>query len=181
MTSNIGTRDIKLDKVFGFGEQVEGDKYSKMKSGISEDVKRIFSPEFLNRVDDLIVFHQLGRKEIVKIVDVITTDLLKRLKTQNIEVEITQEVKEYIAEKGFDENYGARPLKRTIQKYLEDPLSEEILNKKINEGAKLSTKVDLTKEKIQFEIIDIGAPKNQNEPEEPVEQSEDSKSGKKKS
>lgn len=181
MTSNIGTRDIKLDKVFGFGDQVEGDKYSKMKSGISEDVKRIFSPEFLNRVDDLIVFHQLGRKEIVKIVDVITTDLLKRLKTQNIEVEITQEVKEYIAEKGFDENYGARPLKRTIQKYLEDPLSEEILNKKINEGAKLSTKVDLTKEKIQFEIIDIGAPKNQNEPEEPVEQSEDSKSGKKKS
>lgn len=175
MTSNIGTRDIKLDKVFGFGEGESKDKYDKMKSGIDEAVKRVFSPEFLNRIDDLIVFHQLGKEEIVKIVEVVASDLMGRLKAQNIEVEITNDVKVFIAEKGYDENYGARPLRRAIQKYLEDPLSEEILNANINEGAKIKTKMNKEKDEIIFNIIDKGIEKKADEVKEVVEETKDEK------
>lgn len=175
MTSNIGTRDIKLDKVFGFGEGESKDKYEKMKSGIDEAVKRVFSPEFLNRIDDLIVFHQLGKDEIVKIVEVVASDLMGRLKAQNIEVEITDEVREYIAMKGYDENYGARPLRRAIQKYLEDPLSEEILNANINEGAKIIAKMNKEKDEIFFKIIDKGIEKKPDEVKDVLEEIKEEK------
>lgn len=134
MTSNVGTRDIKMDKVFGFGEQKDVAKYDKMKSSVDDAVKRVFSPEFLNRIDDLITFKQLDRQDIIKIVDVETDKLLTRLKEQHITVELTIEAKEFLGEKGFDQNFGARPLRRAVQKYLEDPLSEEILKGLIKEG-----------------------------------------------
>lgn len=135
MTSNVGTRDIKLDKVFGFGEQKDLAKYDKMKSSVDEAVRRVFSPEFLNRIDDLITFKQLEKQDIIKIVDVETDKLLSRLKEQFITVELTNEAKEFLAEKGFDPNFGARPLRRAVQKYLEDPLSEEILKGLVKEGS----------------------------------------------
>jgi len=153
MTSNIGTRDIKLDKVFGFGEGKEGTKYEKMKSSIDETTKKVFSPEFLNRIDEMIVFKQLEKQNIVKIVEVGIDKLLKRIKTQGITVDVTKAAKEYLAEKGYDQNYGARPLRRAIQKYLEDPLSEEILKGNFKEGSVI--KVKHRKNAEDFEFVDL--------------------------
>ncbi|MBN1632787.1 MAG: ATP-dependent Clp protease ATP-binding subunit [Ignavibacteria bacterium] len=131
MTSNIGTRDIKFDKVFGFSDTQFENQYEKMKGAIDDAVKKIFSPEFLNRVDDFIVFKQLARESLFKIVDIAIEKLIIRLKHQNIVVQISDEAKEFLVDKGFDKVYGARPLRRALQKYLEDPLSEEILKEKI--------------------------------------------------
>lgn len=131
MTSNIGTRDIKFDKVFGFSDTQFGNQYDKMKGAIDDAVKKIFSPEFLNRVDDFIVFKQLARESLFSIVDIAIEKLVLRLKHQNIIVQISDEAKEFLVDKGFDKVYGARPLRRAVQKYLEDPLSEEILREKI--------------------------------------------------
>lgn len=153
MTSNIGTRDIKLDKVFGFGEGKEGTKYDKMKSAIDDTAKKVFSPEFLNRIDEMIVFKQLAKESIVKIVDVGIDKLLKRIKLQGITIDVTKAAKEYLAEKGYDQNYGARPLRRAIQKYLEDPLSEEILKGNFKEGS--SIKVKHRKNAEDFEFVDL--------------------------
>jgi len=140
MTSNIGTKDLKLDKSFGFGDTKDKDKYGKMKHAIDEAVKKVFSPEFLNRIDDLIVFKQLDRESILKIVDITISQLLSRLKEQNITIEVNKASKEFLADKGFDETYGARPLKRAVQKYLEDPLSEEILKGKIKSDSVVKVK-----------------------------------------
>jgi ATP-dependent Clp protease ATP-binding subunit ClpC len=140
MTSNIGTKDLKLDKSFGFGETMDKDKYGKMKHEIDEAVKKVFSPEFLNRIDDLIVFKQLDRESILKIVEITINQLLSRLKEQNITIEVNKAAKEFLADKGFDETFGARPLKRAIQKYLEDPLSEEILKGKIKSDTVVKVK-----------------------------------------
>ncbi len=153
MTSNIGTRDIKLDKVFGFGEGKEGTKYEKMKSAIDETAKKVFSPEFMNRIDEMIVFKQLAKESIVKIVEVGIEKLMKRIKLQGITIDVTKPAKEYLAEKGYDQNYGARPLRRAIQKYLEDPLSEEILKGNFKEGS--SIKVKHRKNAEEFEFIDL--------------------------
>ncbi len=176
MTSNIGTRDIKLDKVFGFGEVQIGGKYEKMKSAIDESVKKIFSPEFLNRIDEFIVFKQLEKDNLVKIVDIGLEQLLHRLKNNGIVIEVSKQAKEYLADKGFDQNYGARPLRRAIQKYLEDPLSEEILKGNFKEGSVIKVKykkgsddfifVDTKKESnIEKEVADILNESEKSEPE----------------
>jgi ATPases with chaperone activity, ATP-binding subunit len=127
MTSNIGTRDLKIDKVLGFGDSKQTDEHEKIKDSIDDAVKKIFSPEFLNRVDDFIVFRQLSRESLFSIVEIAVTKLMKRLDTQNIKIVVSDKAKEFIVEKGFDRVYGARPLRRALQRYLEDPLSEEIL------------------------------------------------------
>jgi ATP-dependent Clp protease ATP-binding subunit ClpC len=140
MTSNIGTRDIKLDKMLGFGDMKDINKYDKMKNTIDEAVKKVFSPEFINRIDDFVVFHQLERDSILKIVDITVEKLLNRLKLQNIKIEVSKPAKEFIADKGFDQNYGARPLRRAIQRFIEDPLSEEILKGTFKENSNISIK-----------------------------------------
>ncbi|MCE1164749.1 MAG: ATP-dependent Clp protease ATP-binding subunit [Bacteroidetes bacterium] len=157
MTSNIGTRDIKLDKVFGFGDQKDTTKYDKMKSSIDEAVKKVFSPEFLNRIDDFIVFHQLGRESILKIVDITVDKMQMRLSHQNIVLEISKPARELIADKGFDQVYGARPLRRAIQNYLEDPLSEEILKGNIKENSKVRVKLKKGTEEFIFETVKGGS------------------------
>ncbi|MDZ4711854.1 MAG: ATP-dependent Clp protease ATP-binding subunit [bacterium] len=140
MTSNIGTRDIKLDKVFGFGELSNKSNYEKIKSTVEESVKRVFSPEFLNRIDELMVFKQLDKENIVKIVEITINKLLTRIQLHGIKIDVSKTALEFLAEKGFDQNYGARPLRRTIQKYLEDPLSEEILKGNFKGGGKVKVK-----------------------------------------
>jgi len=155
MTSNIGTRDIKLDKVLGFGELKTEGKYEKMKSSISEAVRKVFSPEFLNRVDDFIVFKPLEKHHILKIIDINITNLRNRLKHMNINFEIDQSAKEFLADKGYDENFGARPLKRAIQKYLEDPMSEEILKGTFKEHSNILITHRDDEEQLHFE--DIGS------------------------
>ncbi|MFQ7549299.1 MAG: ATP-dependent Clp protease ATP-binding subunit [Blautia marasmi] len=138
MTSNAGAQAIIAPKKLGFGA-VEDEKqdYKRMKEGVMEEVKRMFKPEFLNRIDEIIVFHTLNKEEIKKIVGILMKDLIKRCKDQmNINLKVRDSVKELIAKEGFDPKYGARPLKRAIQSKIEDAMAEEILEGKIKEGMK---------------------------------------------
>jgi ATP-dependent Clp protease ATP-binding subunit ClpC len=111
--------------------------HSKMKSQIEDSVKKVFSPEFLNRIDDLITFKQLDKDDIFKIIDISTKQLLGRIAALGISFEFTQSAKEFLSEKGYDPLYGARPLRRAVQKYVEDPVSEEILKGKFKDGSKI--------------------------------------------
>ncbi len=150
MTSNIGTRDLKLDKILGFGDIKDSNQYDKMKDAIDEAMKKVFSPEFLNRVDDFIVFKQLERNCLIDIVDIQIKRLSDRLKHQNITFEVTNEAKNFIVEKGFDKVFGARPLRRALQRYLEDPLSEEILKGNIKSDSKIIISYEAGNEEFTF-------------------------------
>ncbi|MDH2429211.1 AAA family ATPase, partial [Sphaerisporangium sp. TRM90804] len=128
MTTNLGTRDISKGIGVGFAKSndVEGN-YDRMKSKVQEELKQHFRPEFLNRVDDTVVFHQLTPAEIIKIVDLMLAQVDQRLKDRDMGLELTPEAKQVLAERGYDPVLGARPLRRTIQRELEDTLSEKIL------------------------------------------------------
>ena len=139
MTSNIGARDIKnLGKGIGFSLSEETFDYSKMKSTVEDALKKVFNPEFLNRIDDVIVFHALEKSHILEIIDVMKQDLFARVNELGIEIDLTQEAKEFLVDKGFDPQFGARPLRRAIQKYVEDPMAEAILTSDLQEGAKIT-------------------------------------------
>ncbi len=153
MTSNIGTRDLKKSGGFGFGEQsVKGD-YGQMKSVIEEALKRVFNPEFLNRIDDTIIFHQLEKSHIMEIVGIQMRDLLKRTKSMGISIELTKQAKEYLADKGYDPAFGARPLRRALQRYLEDPVAEEILKGKYPEGSVIKVRVSKKTGELKFSTL----------------------------
>jgi len=150
MTSNIGSRDIKATGGFGFGTQTSGDKYSAMKGHIEDALKRVFSPEFLNRVDDTIVFHNLERENILSIIDISSKDLIKRMESMGITIEFAKSAKEFLADKGYDPAFGARPLRRAIQKYIEDPLAEEILKGTFANGSKVKVRFSKKTEELKF-------------------------------
>ncbi|NUM70330.1 MAG: ATP-dependent Clp protease ATP-binding subunit [Ignavibacteriaceae bacterium] len=137
MTSNIGVRDIKEISSFGFNQAKDSDQYNSMKSTIDEAVKKLFSPEFLNRLDETIVFRNLTKEDIVKIVDVEIQDIMNNIRENKMELELEDGAKGFLADRGYDQKYGARPLRRAIQQYVEDPLSEEILRGTFKEGAKI--------------------------------------------
>ncbi|MGA2775676.1 MAG: ATP-dependent Clp protease ATP-binding subunit [Candidatus Omnitrophota bacterium] len=137
MTSNVGADLIRRTGSLGFKAQKEELSYQDMKEKLLEEVKRTFKPEFLNRIDDIIVFRQLLKEDLVNIIDIEIGYVAARLKEQNISLEVTQEAKDFLIEKGFDPVFGARPLKRTIQRFLEDPLAQEIISKKFKEGSKI--------------------------------------------
>ncbi|HRG78171.1 MAG TPA: AAA family ATPase, partial [Cyclobacteriaceae bacterium] len=136
MTSNIGVRDLKdFGAGIGFTTAAKRDNEEEvMKSTIQSALKRAFSPEFLNRLDDVIVFNSLQREHIHKIIDITLGKLFARIFTLGYHVELTEKAKDFLAEKGYDPQFGARPLNRAIQKYLEDPVAEEILKGEIPEG-----------------------------------------------
>jgi ATP-dependent Clp protease ATP-binding subunit ClpC len=136
MTSNIGARELKdFGNGIGFNTQAKKDNNANInKSIIEKSLKRAFSPEFLNRIDDIIIFNNLRKEDINLIIDIEMNSLLKRIKSLGYTVKISKEAKDFISEKGFDSKFGARPLKRAIQKYFEDPLSEEIINAKVKDG-----------------------------------------------
>jgi ATP-dependent Clp protease ATP-binding subunit ClpC len=139
MTSNIGARDIKnLGKGIGFALSEETFDYKKMKSTVEDALKRVFNPEFLNRIDDVIVFHPLEKTHIFEIIAIMQRDLFGRVTDLGIEVELTDAAKEFLVEKGYDPQFGARPLRRAIQKYVEDPMAEAILQNDLQEGAKIT-------------------------------------------
>ena len=119
---------------------------------IEKALKRTFSPEFLNRIDDVIIFNALDEGHIGLIIDIIMKDVLKRLSTLGFTLELTAGAKKFIAEKGYDQQFGARPLHRAIQKYLEDPLAEEILNNHIKEGDTVQADYNEEEKKIVFKI-----------------------------
>ncbi len=150
MTSNLGARDIKATKGFGFGEETVDDKYKNMKGTIEEAVKRTFNPEFLNRIDDILVFHPLEKTDIVKIIEISLKDLFKRMTSMNITIEMNKAAKEFLAEKGYDPIYGARPLRRALQKYVEDPIAEDILKGKFGEGSIIKVQFNKKEELLKF-------------------------------
>ncbi len=134
MTSNVGAQSLKSNKYVGFNIQDGKQDYKDMKGKVMEELKRAFRPEFLNRIDEIIVFHSLEKDHLKEIVTLMSNQLTKRLKEQDIHLELTLSAKEKIAEEGFDPEYGARPLRRAIQKYVEDKLSEELLRGKVLTG-----------------------------------------------
>ena len=127
MTSNVGASALKSNKYVGFNIQDQGQDYKDMKGKVLEELKRAFRPEFLNRIDETIVFHALERKHLKEIVTLMSTQLTNRLNEQEILIELTDAAKEKIAEVGYDPEYGARPIRRALQKHVEDYLSEELL------------------------------------------------------
>lgn len=131
MTSNVGAESLKRNKYVGFNIQDGEQDYKDMKGKVMEELKKAFRPEFLNRIDEMIVFHALEKKHLKEIVTLMSDQLVKRLKEQNIDVELTDAAKEKISEEGYDPEYGARPLRRAIQKHIEDRLSEELLKGKL--------------------------------------------------
>jgi ATP-dependent Clp protease ATP-binding subunit ClpC len=136
MTSNIGVRQLKdFGTGVGFGTSAkESRKEEDQKMVIEKSLKKSFSPEFLNRVDEMIVFNSLGKAEIHSIIDIALGSLLKRIHALKLEMEITESAKDFLSDKGYDPEYGARPLHRAIQKWLEDPLAEELLALNAKEG-----------------------------------------------
>ena len=127
-TSNLGTQDISKAVGLGFsGGGVEGSNYERMKIKVNDELKKHFRPEFLNRIDDIIVFHQLTQDEIIKMVDLMATRVETQLKNKDMSLELTPLAKQLLARRGFDPVLGARPLRRTIQREIEDQLSEKIL------------------------------------------------------
>jgi ATP-dependent Clp protease ATP-binding subunit ClpC len=171
MTSNIGARDIKSSGGFGFGDNTIQDKYKAMKNVIEEALKRVFNPEFLNRVDDTIVFHALEKSHIMQIIDIATKDLFKRMSSMNITIELNKPAKEFLAEKGFDPAFGARPLRRALQKYVEDPVSEEILKGKFSDGSKIKVKFNKKTEQLKF--TDANKNRKKEEPKKEEEKKAD--------
>jgi len=137
MTSNVGAELIRKTGSLGFKSQKEEVTYQDMKEKLLEEVKRTFKPEFLNRIDDIIVFRQLLKEDLQRIIDIEVGFVAERLREQDITMEVTQEAKDFLIEKGFDPIFGARPLKRTIQRFLEDPLASEIISKRFKEGSKV--------------------------------------------
>jgi ATP-dependent Clp protease ATP-binding subunit ClpC len=121
-----------------------------MKSTIEDALKRVFNPEFLNRIDDTIVFHQLEKEHIFQIIDITAGKLFKRLREMGIEVEIDEKAKEFLVEKGYDQKYGARPLKRALQRYVEDSLAEEMLKGRFAEGSHVLITFDEKEKELRF-------------------------------
>ena len=154
MTSNAGAQSIVEPKRLGFSQGEDKKKdYEDMKRGVMEEVRRIFKPEFLNRIDEILVFHMLDKQEIRQIVNILVKKLENRCKEQlDIELVVRSSVKDYLAESGFDSKYGARPLKRAIQNKLEDKMAEEILEGKIHRGDRVI--VSVSKKVIKFSVND---------------------------
>ncbi|MDZ7624954.1 MAG: ATP-dependent Clp protease ATP-binding subunit [Ignavibacteriaceae bacterium] len=140
MTSNVGTRDIKELSSFGFADAKPKDHYDKMKDTVEDAMRKLFNPEFLNRIDDTIVFRNLDKEDIMQIISIEIKDLYKNLEENKMDLILDQSAKEFLVNKGFDEKFGARPLRRAIQKYIEDPLAEEILRGSFKEGTKIISK-----------------------------------------
>ncbi|MBI4706309.1 MAG: ATP-dependent Clp protease ATP-binding subunit [Candidatus Omnitrophica bacterium] len=149
MTSNVGAELIRKTGSLGFKTQKEEVTYQDMKDKLLEEVKRTFKPEFINRIDDIIVFRPLLKEDLQRIINIEIGYVIERLRDQKIEMEVTQEAKDFLIEKGFDPVFGARPLKRTIQRFLEDPLSSEIISKRFTEGSKI--KIVRKNEELVFE------------------------------
>ncbi|WP_293308466.1 ATP-dependent Clp protease ATP-binding subunit [Pedobacter sp. UBA5917] len=172
MTSNIGARQLKdFGQGVGFSTSAKTNQADSHSRGVIESaLKRAFAPEFLNRVDDVVVFNSLGKEEIFRIIDIELKALFGRVHTLGYDIALTDNAKDYIADKGFDSNFGARPLKRAIQKYLEDPIAEEILKGELTDGDVLEIDYDKATEQIL-----IAHKKGEKKKEEPKQEEDSSK------
>lgn len=152
MTSNVGAREItNKGSQLGFAaKQSEEDQYKDMRQNVMEEVKKTFNPEFINRIDEIVVFHSLSKKHIGKILDIALEEVAGKLAEKELELELTEAAKDFLVEKGFDVKYGARPLLRTLQRELEDPLAENILVSRYPAGAKIIVDCDKEAGKLTF-------------------------------
>ena len=155
MTSNIGSRQLKdFGQGVGFGTQTRTEGAEESNKGVVENaLKKAFAPEFLNRIDDVVMFNSLGKEEIHKIIDIELNGLFKRVNHLGYTIKITDNAKDFIVDKGYDIQYGARPLKRAIQKYLEDPMAEEIIKSNLSEGDQIEVDFDEEKKEIIVRTI----------------------------
>ncbi|MFA5803919.1 MAG: ATP-dependent Clp protease ATP-binding subunit [Melioribacteraceae bacterium] len=150
MTSNIGTKEIKSIGGYGFSGESEADQYSYLKNTVEDAMKKLFNPEFVNRIDETIVFRNLDKDNIKKIISIEMKDLIKNISDNKMTIELHKSATEFLADKGFDPKFGARPLKRAIQKYVEDPLAEELLLSHFKEGDKIIIKHKKSTEELYF-------------------------------
>lgn len=176
MTSNIGARDLQdFGAGIGFANRVKQENMDDiMKSTIQNSLKKTFSPEFLNRLDDVIVFNSLQKEDIHKIIDLLLSKLRNRLQTLGYAIELTGKAKDFVAEKGYDPKYGARPLNRAITRYLEDPIAEEILKAELTHGDTITADYEDGKEELTFTSSRTGKGKKDQSDELPGEPSESS-------
>jgi ATP-dependent Clp protease ATP-binding subunit ClpC len=142
MTSNLGARDITKGGGVGFHTQDPQSSYEVMRDKVREEIERAFNPEFLNRIDDTIVFHPLTREQIGQVVHILLAEVQGRLQQEELSLRVTDPAIEFLVDKGYDQKFGARPLRRAIQRYLEDPLSEMILVSRFGAGAEIEVEVD---------------------------------------
>jgi ATP-dependent Clp protease ATP-binding subunit ClpC len=142
MTSNVGSDTIKRQSTLGFSPITDENSYEKMRDKILEEAKKTFRPEFLNRLDDLIVFRSLTKPDLVEILDLEVRKVMQRLKNRNILLQLDEKAKDFLVEKGYDPQYGARPMRRSVERFLEDPLAEEILRGAMHEGESIRVSVD---------------------------------------
>jgi ATP-dependent Clp protease ATP-binding subunit ClpC len=153
MTSNVGARDVAKGKALGFGKPDTRDEFERMAEKVKEEINKVFNPEFLNRLDDVIVFHALTRDHISLIVSILARDVQKRLGEEELTLRLTQGATDFLVDHGYDEHFGARPLKRAIQKYVEDPLSEKILVGDFAKGDEIEVDVAPDKERLAFRAL----------------------------
>jgi ATP-dependent Clp protease ATP-binding subunit ClpC len=155
MTSNVGAELIKKQTTLGFGAPAHSENYDVMRDKILEESKRVFKPEFLNRLDDIIVFHTLQKPDLIKIVDLEMTKVIERIKTKDIHLSLDETAHEFLIAKGYDPTYGARPMRRAVERYIEDPMAEEVLRGHIKPGDKVN--VTRNGEKLDFVIVHTSA------------------------
>jgi ATP-dependent Clp protease ATP-binding subunit ClpC len=153
MTSNVGARDVAKGKTLGFGKPDTRGDFERMAEKVKDEINKVFNPEFLNRLDDVIVFHALTREHIALIVAILAKDVQKRLGEEELSLRLTQGATDFLVDHGYDEHFGARPLKRAIQKYVEDPLSEKILVGDFAKGDEIEVDVAPDKERLGFKAL----------------------------
>ena len=142
LTSNVGSETIRRQGVMGFAKQDTDAGYEVMRSRILDEAKKAFRPEFLNRLDGIIVFRTLGRPELLRILELEVAKVLERVRRKNVSVEFDDAAKDFLIEKGYDPQYGARPMRRAVERYLEDPMAEEILRGTLIEGVPARVQVE---------------------------------------
>ena len=155
MTSNLGTSRVQDDPVGFLKMSSNGMDDQEIKRNVERSLRQAFRPEFLNRIDEIVVFKSLGQEEIIQIVDLLVEEVQERLSDRGISIELTERAKEWIAEKGFDPAYGARPLRRTVQRYVETPLARKVLAGEIGDGGRLT--VDAVEGELVFDIASVQA------------------------
>jgi ATP-dependent Clp protease ATP-binding subunit ClpC len=153
MTSNLGARDITKGKSLGFHQRDETTQYENMRERVKDEIERAFNPEFLNRVDDIIVFHPLSREQIGEIVHIMLKELHGRLAEENLKLQLTEAALAFLVERGYDDKFGARPLRRAIQRFIEDPLSEKILGGDFRSGEDIEVDVTPDGEALEFRVL----------------------------
>jgi ATP-dependent Clp protease ATP-binding subunit ClpC len=153
MTSNVGARDITKGRTMGFSTPDQRNAFERMAEKVKEEMTHVFNPEFLNRLDDIIVFHPLSESDIAQIVNILLREVQKRLGDEELTLKLTEAGSAFLVKNGFDEKFGARPLKRAIQKYIEDPLSEKILLGEFTKGDEIEVDVASAGDKLEFRVL----------------------------